>query len=164
MLDIWPEIKKQFPRATLDIYYGWQHWGLLTHAQERKMRSQIALLAPFDVREHGLVGHEELNRAYERASFWVYPCIAPEVFCITALRAQFAGAIPVIINGTALTETVRSGYRCASPEAYPALLKSAMNNAENITLEDRQRMGQLLEQEYTWKAVADKWMHVFNAQ
>ena len=32
------------------------------------MRLQIALLGLLDVHEHGLVGHDELNRAYEKAS------------------------------------------------------------------------------------------------
>lgn len=29
LLEIWPEVKSQFPQSTLDIYYGWQTFGLL---------------------------------------------------------------------------------------------------------------------------------------
>ena len=122
LLDNWPEIKRQFPRASLDIYYGWQHWGMLAPEKEAKMRLQITLLRLLDVHEHGLVGHDELNKAYEQASIWTYPCILTETFCITALRAQFAGALPVIIEGSALNETVRYGFSTPSSENYLSTL------------------------------------------
>lgn len=163
LLDIWPEIKKEFPKATLDIYYGWQHFGLLTREKEVKMRAQVEALATLDVVEHGLVGHVELNRAYNKASLWTYPCIAPETFCITALRAQLAGAVPVIVEGTALSETVRHGYKCQKAEEYKATLIKAMQEAENITLADRKKMGEFVLQEYTWKAIAEKWKKVFDS-
>ncbi|MBS0626853.1 MAG: glycosyltransferase family 1 protein, partial [Verrucomicrobia bacterium] len=75
LLDIWPKIKEEFPKATLDIYYGWRHFGFLTAEQEAKMRKQIVDLQPLGVIDHGMVGHYELNEAYSKASFWTYPCI-----------------------------------------------------------------------------------------
>lgn len=164
LLDIWPEVRKQFPKATLDIYYGWQHWGLLTPDKEIKMRKQVAELGSLGISEHGLVGHEELNRAYEKASIWAYPCIAPETFCITALRAQLAGAVPVIIEGSALSETVRFGYSCKSPQDYLATLLKALKDAESFTVDDRRQMGGFVLKEYTWKAMAQKWHDLFSAQ
>lgn len=163
LLDIWPDVKKQFPKATLDIYYGWQHWGLLAPEKEAKMRKQVADLAPLDVKEHGLVGHEELNRAYEQASLWTYPCIAPETFCITAIRAQLAGAIPVIIEGSALKETVRFGFKCQKTEDYLNTLLKAMEESEKISLEDRKKMGEFVLKEYTWRAIAEKWKKLFDS-
>jgi glycosyltransferase involved in cell wall biosynthesis len=162
LLDHWPTIKQQFPQARLDIYYGWRHWGILPPQKEAKMRAQVAQLASLDVYDHGQVGHEELNRAYEKASFWTYPCTGWEVFCITALRAQMAGAFPVIIEGTALTETVRHGVRCSKPEDYCATLLKAMQNADKITLEERKRMREWILQEYTWDVVARKWKELFD--
>ncbi|MBA3603965.1 MAG: glycosyltransferase family 4 protein, partial [Parachlamydiaceae bacterium] len=153
LLDLWPKIKHQYPKATLDIYYGWQHWGLLTKDKELKMRHQISLFKPLGVNEHGLVSHEELNRAYEKSSFWAYPCTYPEVFCITALRAQLAGAVPVIIDGAALPETVPSGYKCANSTEYFDTLCKAFSEAEKITLEDRDSMGDFILDEYTWDSV-----------
>lgn len=163
LLDIWPGIKQQFPRATLDIYYGWQHWGLLSSEKEAKMRIQLAQLASLDVRDHGQVGHEELNRAYEKASIWAYPCTSLEVFCITALRAQLAGALPVIIEGSGLKETVRHGFKCSQGQDYPAILKNAMEYAQKLTLEDRKKLGEFVLQEFTWEKLANKWKEVFDA-
>jgi len=157
LLDNWPEIKRHFPNATLDIYYGWQHWGLLSPEKEAKMRKQIKDYASLSVVDHERVGHEELNQAYAKASIWAYPCIAPETFCITALRAQASGAIPVIIEGTALTETVRGGYKSTTTDEYLATLLQAMKQAETISLEERKKIGEFVFEEYTWRKIAEKW-------
>ena len=163
LLDNWPEIKRQFPRASLDIYYGWQHWGMLAPEKEAKARSQIILLRLLDVHEHGLVGHDELNRAYEQASIWTYPCILTEKFCITALRAQFAGALPVIIEGSALNETVRYGFSTSSSENYLSTLIEAMQTIENISLEKRREMREFILKEFTWELIAEKWKELFES-
>lgn len=163
LLNIWPTIKQQFPRATLEIYYGWQHWGLLSPEKETKMRMQIMNLASLDVHDYGQVGHEELNRAFERASLWTYPCIGLETFCITALRAQLAGAQPVIIDGSALKETVRHGFKCSQKEEYCANLMKAMHDAEKITLAERKKMGEFILKEFTWDSLAIKWEKSFNS-
>lgn len=163
LLDIWPSVKKHVPDATLDIYYGWNHWGILPLEKERKMRAQIAKLASLDVHDHGQVGHAELNRAYERASLWTYPCTDLEVFCITALRAQLAGALPVIIEGSALKETVRHGFKCYKREDYAATLIQAMKHAETMSLEERKKMKNFILQEYTWEKVAEKWRNIFES-
>ncbi|HSX26997.1 MAG TPA: glycosyltransferase family 4 protein [Chlamydiales bacterium] len=161
LLDIWPSIKKRFPRATLDLYYGWKHWGILSPQTEKKMRSQVARFATLGVTEHGLVGHDELTKAYETASFWTYPCTRWETFCISALRAQAAGAIPVCLERTALKETVRHGYKCTTREAYFSTLVQALEHAEAIELADRAKMRDFILQDYTWKAIAAKWHTLF---
>lgn len=140
LLEIWPEVKQHYPNATLDIYYGWQHWGLLSAEKEAKLSRLINDLAALSVIDHGKVGHKELNQAYANASIWAYPCIAPETFCITALRAQASGAIPVIIQGSALVETVQGEFKCTKKENYLSLLLQAMKCAEQTSVEDRNRL------------------------
>lgn len=161
LLDIWPEVHRKYPRATLDIYYGWNHWGLLDPKKEVWMRSQVEVLELIGVHEHGLVSHEELNRAYSQSSFWTYPCIAPETFCINAIRAQALGTVPVIIEDTALKETVRYGYRCKGSHEYLKTLLKAMSDAEKITQDERKKMGQFVFEEYTWQHIAYKWHELF---
>lgn len=159
MLTIWPAVKRHYPKATLDIYYGWQHWGHLSSQKEAKMRKLLPSLS--DVHEHGLVGHPELNRAYSKASFWTYPCMVAETFCTTALRAQMGGAIPVILEGSALLETVRHGFRCHRPEDYLSTLLKAMSQAHTITIQDRQKMKKFILNQFTWKKIAAGWSDVF---
>lgn len=159
LLDLWPRIIEAQPRATLDIYYGWRSWTGVSPTEENKMRHQLATLPC--IREHGMVGQEKLTRAYEAASFWTYPCVFPETFCITALKAQFAGAIPVIIEGTALHETVKHGYSCRSHVEYLSILLKAFDDAEKITKEDRSKMADFILAKHTWKEVAARWSAIF---
>lgn len=161
LLDLWPAIKQQFPQATLDIYYGWQHWGLLSPSQEKKMKYQVEALKLFDVKEHGMVSHEELHQAFAKASFWTYPCIYPETFCITGIKAQMAGACPVIIDGSALPETVALGFRCTQSSQYYDTLVQALLYAESLTLEQRKAMGRFVEEKFTWKKIAQQWDELF---
>lgn len=163
LLDIWLGVKQEFPQATLDIYYGWQHWGLLSPEKEAKMRAQIATLRAFGVHDHGLVSHQKLNDAYAQASLWTYPCIGLEVFCITAIRAQVAGCVPVIIDGHGLIETVRHGYRCTKPDEYLATLLHAMREIRMVTVDERQKIGNFVREEYTWGLVAEKWKRLFES-
>ena len=164
LLEAWPNVRKQFPKATLDIYYGWQHWGTLTPAKEAALRKKVAELEPLGVKEHGLVSHEVLTRAFEKASFWTYPCIAPEVFCITAIRAQLSGAVPVIIQGSGLYETVPHGYACKTTQEYEATLLRAMQDAEKISLDQRKAMGEFVLKRYTWEKIAQKWKELFEGE
>lgn len=163
LLDYWPVIKKEFPEATLDIYYGWQTWGLLGPEKEAKMRRQIQDYQDLCVVDHQCVGHQELNAAFAKASIWAYPCIAPETFCITALRAQANGVIPVIIEGTALSETVRSGFKCHNPKEYLALILKALKEAEYYSLAERQQLSEFVFKEYTWEKIAIKWDQIFQS-
>lgn len=158
LLEIWPEVHKAYPKATLDLYYGWQHWGLLSMEKEKMMRRQIKALEC--VTDHGKVGHLELSRAYQTASFWIYPCTKPETFCITALKAQMGGAIPVILEGSALSETVQFGYRCQILEEYLDLLLSAMGQIEKVELRALQSMALDVVHKWSWKQKALEW-HCF---
>lgn len=162
LLNIWPKVKDRFPQATLDIYYGWNHWGLLSEEKEKKLKKLIEQQRILGVREWGCVGHEELTRAYETCSIWTYPCISAETFCITALRAQFAGLYPVIIEGSALTETVRYGVKCSKREEYLDLLLTTMENIEQVSLNERQAMREFISKEYTWDVIAKKWKEVID--
>ncbi len=164
LLDIWPEIKSRFPLATLDIYYGWQTWGLLSKQKEAFMKAQVDVYDLLDIKEHGLVSHEELNEAYSKASLWTYPCIAAETFCITALRAQMNGCIPVVIKDTGLNETVRHGFSCTDRNLYHRELVKAMLLVQGCTLETREKMRDFILEEYTWEKIAAKWHELFESQ
>jgi len=161
LLEIWPEIKRQFPRAILDIYYGWPKWGRLDPEKEKYLKKLTQDLQSLGVEQHGFVGQEELNRAYEKASLWTYPCLVPETFCITGLRAQMSGAVPVIIDEYALKETVRYGYKCKNRDDYLKTLINAMKTAELITLTEREKMKNFILLQYTWEKIAQQWDRQF---
>jgi glycosyltransferase involved in cell wall biosynthesis len=161
LLDRWPSVKAAFPKATLDIYYGWMHWGTMSETQERNLRHQVIDLQSLDVKEHGQVGHETLANAFSKASFWTYPCIHQETFCITAIKAQLSGAVPVILQGSALKEVVRHGFQCEQKEEYGALLLKALSEAGQITLKQREEMGRFVLGQFTWEKIVSQWNHLF---
>lgn len=162
LLDIWPKVRNAFPKATLDIYYGWQDWAKLNPEKHDKMQAQVANYVELGVRERGKVGQEELNCAFEQTSFWTYPCTFPETFCITALRAQLSGTVPVVINHAALKETVRSGFKCNHQEEYLPLLLKAMSEVALISQDARTKMGEFVLHEFTWEKLARKFARKFD--
>jgi glycosyltransferase involved in cell wall biosynthesis len=161
LLQIWPNIKEKFPLATLDIYYGLRNWGNISLEEEQSIRNRIQFLKSFGVTDHGLVGHVELATAFSNASLWTYPCTHHETFCITAIKAQLAGAFPVIIEKAALAETVKFGTKCHAKEQYENLLLEAMSKIESVSLEEREQMGHFILENFTWGKMASRWANLF---
>ena len=161
LLSIWPNIKAKFPQATLDIYYGLRNWGNMAIEEEEFILDRIRILKPLGVTDHGQVGHVELAKAFSDASLWTYPCTHHETFCITAIKAQFAGAIPVIIEKAALTETVRFGFKCLKAEEYENLLLRAMNQINDTSIQEREQMRRFVLENFTWNKITSKWVESF---
>lgn len=156
LLDIWPQIKDQQPKATLDVYYGWNHWGTMTAVTELKIKKQLNDLVSLGVKHHGLVGHKELHEAYARNSLWTYPCTSVETFCISALKAQYAGCMPVIVRHSALSETVQNGFSCSNHHDYASLLSLSMGFLSQMSVDTRKQMRDFIDQKYTWQVLANK--------
>jgi len=106
LLKIWKQLKVTFPNLTLKIYYGRSHWNTLSLEKYNEIIKYIKDLKIYDVYEMGKVNHFELAKAMCETSIWCYPCTSIETFCITAIKAQYAGCIPVTSRIGALNETV----------------------------------------------------------
>lgn len=107
LLMIWPAVKDKCVNATLDIYYGEETWGIWNAEQTKHVKEQIQKLQPLGVTSHGMVTHSELDKALLKASVLAYPCItATETYCISVMKAQVLGVIPVITMLGALPETI----------------------------------------------------------
>lgn len=107
LLELWPEIKKQVPEAELYWAYGWETFdlGMKHNPQARKYKEQvIELLKQDGVHDLGRIGHEELAKHMLETSVWAYPTFFDEIFCITAVKMQAAGAIPVHSGKAAIGE------------------------------------------------------------
>lgn len=112
LLNMWPEIKKQVPEATLDIYYGWNTFDSVHKNNPEQMKWKWSIIRKINeldgVSEHGRVDHQTLAKKMREIQVWAYPTEFTEIHCITALKAQEAGCIPVTTNVAALEETVTS--------------------------------------------------------
>lgn len=92
LLNHWPEIITAVPEATLIVTYGG------------------AIDLP-GVMNMGKVDEETMNELYNTSQFWLHPCTGAELYCISAIKAQAALAVPIYYPTMALSETVRWGVR-----------------------------------------------------
>lgn len=112
---IWPDLKKKVPKATLDVYYGWESFESVHKENSERMqwkRWMEKQAKELDgVTDHGKLGQYEIVKEIFKSGIWAYPCPFPEISCITAMKAQAGGAIPVSSNFAALEETVQWGVK-----------------------------------------------------
>lgn len=122
LLKMWPKIREAVPDAELRIYYGWGSWDALEGENGREFHERIDKLleelADSGVTEYGRVDHETLAEAMRQTKVWAYPTEFPEIHCITALKAQAAGCIPVVTDVGALSETVITGEKLKIGNMY----------------------------------------------
>lgn len=140
LLRAWPSVVRAHPDATLIVTYG---------AQEYDLPSVTFVDAT----------EEEMNKLYRESDIWAYPCNGGELYCMTGIKAQAAGCIPVYIPTMALKETVKSGY-VATEEHYTDTLIKALSNDYNDNPWIRKQMAK---RHYpTWQDSTDKLLEIIN--
>lgn len=119
LLLLWPEIKKNYPKCTLNVFYGRETWGILSDEKLAEIVSLIKQYENMGVKEKGKVDHITLANEMSETSMLVYPCnCRTETFCITAVKCQAAGMLCVSSRNGALAETVSPHSSCSSLEIY----------------------------------------------
>jgi glycosyltransferase involved in cell wall biosynthesis len=115
LYDIWPEVKKAVPDATLDVYYGRETYDTINAGNPERLKwmDDIQLRAKEldGVTDHGKIGQNQILQEMFRSGIWAYPSPFPEIYCITAIKAQAAGCVPVASDFAALDETVQFGHK-----------------------------------------------------
>jgi glycosyltransferase involved in cell wall biosynthesis len=163
---IWPEIRKKFPLAELDIYYGRETYGIMSDKDMAWTVSKIEEYKDLGVRECGRVGHEELAAAMQEISVLLYPCTCyAETFCITVVKCQLAGMIPVVCRTGALEETVHPDAPSLPPFKrqddiikYLDLAIKTLSKIEDLD-NDRDKYIEFAKK-FTWQACTDKWLEL----
>jgi glycosyltransferase involved in cell wall biosynthesis len=163
LLKLWPDIRKEVPDATLDIYYGWQSWDALEGANGRAFKARILTLLDelkdHGVTEHGRVSHEDLAKVMKQTAVWAYPTEFYEIHCITALKAQEAGCWPVVTNVGALAETVVTGDKIDCANIYSNdYAQAKFIKAVVSTLKDGKKSVPV--DGVSWADVASQWAKV----
>ncbi len=126
LLNIWPSVRAEVPDAELHIYYGWGTYDKLrTEQKQREWKSKMMELMKQDgVKEHGRIDQITLARELLSSSIFAYPCHFEEISCISAMKAQVAGCIPLTTDYAALAETnLNAGYRVkGNPKNDPSTM------------------------------------------
>jgi len=175
LLTSWPEIREAVPSARLHVFYGWQ--GLERRSPERTAMLKAVfepLLAQPGISHLGRIGHADVAREYRTAGVWAYPCSFPETSCLSAMKAQAGGAIPVVIPSGALRQTVRFGLATEASYTDPGeephgptliaewrrLLISVLSDPERQR-QIRRRMTEESRRLFAWDSVVADWEREF---
>lgn len=70
-----------------------------------KMETGAKLITTYDTD----ISEKEMIDNYKKSQFWLHPGLGIELFCLSAVKAQMAGCIPVYVPHMALDETVKYG-------------------------------------------------------
>ena len=170
LLNIWPDVLKEVPDAQLHIFYGFDVFDALFHDNPGKMKWKMNLMKKMKevgAIYHGRLGHNALHYEISRSGIWAYPTDFTEISCISAMKAQACGAIPVVTNFGALTETVKNGIKVdvdiqteeGQQEYKEALINSLKN--EKWQTETRKEMIPWARSYYQWSNVASTWDELF---
>jgi glycosyltransferase involved in cell wall biosynthesis len=112
---IWPEVKAAVPDATLDVYYGRESYDKVHRGNPERLKWMDDMIQKAKqlkgVTDHGKAPQAEIVKAGFRSGLWAYPCPFPEIYCITAIKSQASGAVPVASNYAALDETIQFGHK-----------------------------------------------------
>jgi glycosyltransferase involved in cell wall biosynthesis len=168
LVNLWPKIKEQVPEATLDIYYGWESWVTIEGEDDfyHRMCKKLNQVKDLGVTEHGRVDHKRLAKRMAESKVWAYPTEFPEIFCITAVKANLAGCKPVITDVAALAETGGPNATYISTDKIykdeysqekfvKAVVKALQEDSETETQIEWAK-------QFDWSNIAEQWVEQFN--
>lgn len=164
LINLWPEIKKEFPQATLSICYGRQTWNTMSKESLDLLVSKIKEYKELGVTEYGKVGHETLANIMQNTSIWAYPCnTEAETFCITAIKCQVAGCVPVVRRIGALFETVHPSAPSVNSMDIKEYKELLFNTLKKISYYDtKQRLiFRDFGLKFTWEDCVNKWLDLY---
>ena len=168
LLKMWPDVKKEVPEAELHIAYGFQLFDQFYKDNPGSMmwKANMLKMMKYDgITDHDRLPQPKLAELMQTCGTWSYPTHFGEINCISALKAQYYGCEPVVINYAALKETVQFGrkiegdiYDDAIKEEFKKQLIDALKNP--MSEEKRKEMQKWAEQ-WKWENIAKQWSGEF---
>lgn len=178
LLNIWPDVTKEVPDAQLHIFYGWKLFKHFYKGNPERMswvKKMEELMDQPGITHHDRVPQPEMEEWYKKCGIWAYPTHFYEINCISAIKAQLWGAVPVVTSFAALKETVQFGKMVEGEiienhsltpelsEKYKDALISALKDVEWQESE-RKKMGPAMRKQYSWEKIAKQWLEEFNGR
>lgn len=170
LLAIWSEVKEAVPEANLHVYYGWDLFARFYGDNPERMAwmNKINKLLEQDgVVHHGRVSQPQIVKEMKKANIWAYPTHFGEISCISAMKAQAYGAMPVVVDYAALNTTVIFGrkidgdiYDKETKEEFKEQLILQLKNYE-YEEEYRKDMMNWAKETFPWSKVAKQWSDEF---
>ena len=173
LLKMWPDIIKEVPEAKLRIFYGWTLFDKIMANNPERMawkEKMNELMKQPGITHLGRISHGACQVEFENAGIWAYPTHFGEISCITAMRAQALGAIPVVVSYAALEETVQYGAKVDGdiyePEVYEKFKKVLITLLKDDKNQKKIRVAMMkwAKGQFAWSKVAKQWDTEFRGE
>lgn len=170
LLKIWPDVVAEVPDANLHIFYGWGTFdSLRTDEKHQEWKSKmIELMSTLpNVTEHGRIDQVRLARELLSSGIFAYPCHFEEISCISAMKAQVAGCIPLTSGYSALAETNLTAYKVSGEfKEGSKEIEEFKNNLITLLKQDidkrtRVKISRAAQGKFSWSSVAEQWNNQF---
>jgi tetratricopeptide (TPR) repeat protein len=183
-LDVLPklfmEVKKQVPEAKLEWAYGWNNY-IKSNASDVKMMQWMtdtnAAMDAAGIVSHGRLTQQQVGELYQRANILAYPSEFAEIFCISVLKAQSAGCMPITTDFGAFAEINHFGVKIHSEKtnenwSAPYQFHFGLENEEGqrawvaATVEQLKHPKKMVGvpewvEQFKWVNVAEDWNKLF---
>jgi len=110
LLKMWSRIKGVFPDSTLNIYSDlqgeWVNQIAKTEMEEIRALIKVINLTCGGINYYSWVSKQELQDAYSKAEYFLYPCKFEETFCLSAMEAAISKTFVISNNLAGLSETI----------------------------------------------------------
>jgi glycosyltransferase involved in cell wall biosynthesis len=176
IIQIWPEIKKEIPEAVLHVGYGTYTAGEMMKSRRDfegldQLRAFEQTLYESDgIIYHGRMNQWELARVQLECEAWLYPYQHAEkwgglggfveTYCITAVEAQAAGAIPITRLNGALPEVVKYCIEWKKDWTTQDVI-TTLKNLKYLVDPDKMQVAQEWALGQTWRSLAEQWLKHF---
>lgn len=170
LLKMWPEVKRAVPKAELHIFYGWQLFEKFYKDNPGSMawKDKMDEMMEYDgITHHGRVPQPKIEKWYKKCGIWAYPTHFGEISCISAMKAQAYGAIPVVVDYAALQTTVQHGvkvegdiYEKETQQEYQKELIKLLKDTDRQE-KIRKPMMEWAKKEFSWSKIAKQWSNEF---
>lgn len=175
LLSVWPHVIKEWPKAELRIFYGWEGCMKLSSADAgwnsryRALReAYLKLRTQPGIIEIGRVNHTTIADEMRRAHVFPYVTSFAETWCSNAMKARAAGCIPVVSPVAALNESASCSQTVWVPYREPGegegdfLWRYFLGIKAALEAPDasREAMAELAIEEYELAAVLPIWKKI----
>ncbi len=173
LLQSWPYIREEFPKAELSVCYGVKKWTdqlKWAHVRAGEMAMQInELMEQPGVNDLGKIGQDRLAELQIEADAWLYP--------LDSIQSTETGCITAIENAAAANTIITTDCDCMEEEfgkigtivPLPFNAEGFANQAINVLRDEdfmnyQREVGREFAEQRDWGLIAKQWLHYFTNQ
>lgn len=163
LYEIWPEVIKKVPDATLDVYYGWKTFDNANKDNPERMAYKDKMVKWAKklpgVTDRGRIDHDQIAQETFKSGILAYPCVFPEVYCISLIKSQAGGMYPVTSDYAVMKNFNLAGKQVhvdfKKLDKFKKEYKEALIKA--LTLHPENKQSKTIRNNFSWEKTATDW-------